>query len=195
MVCFVNISQGLWTLVWIPIDGRSTRIYLHQLCMDTGCGLKDLPRALDDRDGWKARESRKSMLSVWLDDDDDEEEEEEKRGGGGGGGGYRQILYYITINCFVHSVRIKWKPKLSKVYWQCKPYFLTALFLLSSDFQQKKRQVIIWIFSLNVIGWWKNIFIGLVWFRFVLWHINHRWLFNAKSIFINIKSSISNNSV
>ena len=33
---------------------------------------------------------------------------------------------------------------------------------------------------------------GLVW---VLWHINHCRLFNAKSIFIHINSSISNNSV
>ena len=27
-----------------------------------------------------------------------------------------------------------------------------------------------------------------------LWHINHCWLFNAKSVFIHINSSISNNS-
>ena len=32
-------------------------------------------------------------------------------------------------------------------------------------------------------------------FSFVLWHINHCRLFNAKSIFIHINSSISNNSV
>ena len=34
----------------------------------------------------------------------------------------------------------------------------------------------------NTVGW-------------VLWHINLYWLFNAKSIFIQIISSISNNSV
>ena len=33
------------------------------------------------------------------------------------------------------------------------------------------------------------------WFRLVSWHINHRRLFNAKSIFILINSSISNHSV
>ena len=37
--------------------------------------------------------------------------------------------------------------------------------------------------------------IGLVWFGLVLWHINNCSLFNAKSIFIHINSSISNNSV
>ena len=32
-------------------------------------------------------------------------------------------------------------------------------------------------------------------FGLVLWHVNHSWLFNAKSIFLYINSSISNNSV
>ena len=36
---------------------------------------------------------------------------------------------------------------------------------------------------------------GLVWFGLVLWHINRCWLFYAKSIFIQINSSISNHSV
>ena len=35
----------------------------------------------------------------------------------------------------------------------------------------------------------------LVCFGLVLWHINHCRLFNVKSIFIQINSSISNNSV
>ena len=35
----------------------------------------------------------------------------------------------------------------------------------------------------------------LVWFGLVLWHINHCRLFDAKSIFIHINSSVSNNSV
>ena len=39
-----------------------------------------------------------------------------------------------------------------------------------------------------------DIQISLVWFLFVLWHINHCKLFNAKSIFIHINCSISNNS-
>ena len=36
---------------------------------------------------------------------------------------------------------------------------------------------------------------GLVWLGLALCHINHCRLFNAKSIFIHINSSISNNSV
>ena len=31
--------------------GRPARIYLQQLCTDTGCSRKDLPGAMDDRDG------------------------------------------------------------------------------------------------------------------------------------------------
>ena len=42
--------------------------------------------------------------------------------------------------------------------------------------------------EINPIVWFG---FGLVWFGLVLWHINHCWLFNAKSIFIHINSSIS----
>ena len=41
----------------------------------------------------------------------------------------------------------------------------------------------------------QNLEKSLVWFGLVLWHINHCRLLNAKSIFIHINSSISNNSV
>ena len=52
-------------LLWTSIDGHA-RTYLHQLCADKGYSLENLPRAMDDRDGW--RESGKSMLAVGLDD-------------------------------------------------------------------------------------------------------------------------------
>ena len=45
-------------------------------------------------------------------------------------------------------------------------------------------------FSFCLVVW-----IYLVSFRLVLWHINNSRLFNAKSIFIHTNSSISNNSV
>ena len=32
--------------------GRPAGTYIQQLCADTGCSLKDLPGAMDDRDGW-----------------------------------------------------------------------------------------------------------------------------------------------
>ena len=39
------------------------------------------------------------------------------------------------------------------------------------------------------------IYIKYIWFDWVLWYTNHCRLFNAWSIFIHINSSISNNSV
>ena len=48
--------------------GRPARIYLHQLCADTGCRLEDPPGVINDRDEW--RESGKSVLSARLDDPD-----------------------------------------------------------------------------------------------------------------------------
>ena len=41
----------------------------------------------------------------------------------------------------------------------------------------------------------KEMGICFVWFGLVSWHVNHYRLRNAKSIFIQINSSISNNSV
>ena len=42
--------------------GRLARIYLQQLCTDTGCSQEDLPEAWDDRSGWRERE-RESRVS------------------------------------------------------------------------------------------------------------------------------------
>ena len=47
-------------LLWTPSHGRAkvgrpARTYIQQLCADTGCGLEDLPGAMDDRDGWRKR--------------------------------------------------------------------------------------------------------------------------------------------
>ena len=49
-------------LLWSPKHGCDSvgwpaRIYLYQLCEDTGCSLEDLPRLMDDRDGWWVRKS------------------------------------------------------------------------------------------------------------------------------------------
>ena len=35
---------------------RPTRIYLQQLCTNTGCCLEDLQEEMDDRDEWEERE-------------------------------------------------------------------------------------------------------------------------------------------
>ena len=36
--------------------------------MDTGCCLEDLPESMDDRDEWRERELRKSVLAAQHDD-------------------------------------------------------------------------------------------------------------------------------
>ena len=43
-------------LLWTPSHGRAkagqpARIYMQQLCADTGCSPEDLPEAMDDRVG------------------------------------------------------------------------------------------------------------------------------------------------
>ena len=35
--------------------GRPARTYIQQLCADTGCSLKDLLEATNDREGWQER--------------------------------------------------------------------------------------------------------------------------------------------
>ena len=57
-----SMNSYAWTCQCWP-----TSKSLHQLCMNTGGSLEDLPEAMD-----KERESGKSVLSMWLDDDDDD---------------------------------------------------------------------------------------------------------------------------
>ena len=47
--------------------GRRARVYIQQLCANTGCSHEDLPRAMDDRDGWREGSAR-SVLAVLHDD-------------------------------------------------------------------------------------------------------------------------------
>ena len=58
-----SVSSRIWTRVAVSISyddnnyttgGRLAKNY-QQLCADTGCSLEDLLRAIDDRDGWRAR--------------------------------------------------------------------------------------------------------------------------------------------
>ena len=44
-------------LLWAPTHGRAkaerpARTYIQQLCEDTGCSPDDLPKAMNDREGW-----------------------------------------------------------------------------------------------------------------------------------------------
>ena len=58
----------LWTLSheWAKA-GWPARTYIQQLCVDTECGLKDLPWAMDDRDEWRerVREIHASSTTWW----------------------------------------------------------------------------------------------------------------------------------
>ena len=47
--------------------GRPARTYIQQLCADTGCSLKDLPEAMDHREGWweRVREIRGGGTTRW----------------------------------------------------------------------------------------------------------------------------------
>ena len=44
--------------------GRPAKTYIHQLCMDTGCSLEDLLRAMDDRERGRERERGGGIDSV-----------------------------------------------------------------------------------------------------------------------------------
>ena len=62
-------------LLWTPTHGHANvgqpaKTYLYQLCVDPGCSFKELlgGGAMDGRDGWRQRESEKSVLSVQFDE-------------------------------------------------------------------------------------------------------------------------------
>ena len=52
----------------VPVLAVQQETYLQQLCADIGYCLEDLPRGMDDRDGWKMR-SRKFVPEACLDVD------------------------------------------------------------------------------------------------------------------------------
>ena len=59
-------------LLWTPSHGRAkvrrpARTYIPQLCTDSGYYFKDLPGAMDDRDGWRERvwEMRAGSVTWW----------------------------------------------------------------------------------------------------------------------------------
>ena len=59
-------------LLWTPTHGRAkagrpARTYIQQLCEDTGCCLKDLPRAMNDREEWRerVRDIRATSTTWW----------------------------------------------------------------------------------------------------------------------------------
>ena len=45
--------------------------WLVDYCFHTGCNPEDLPKAMNDRETWRERGSRISVLAARHDDDDD----------------------------------------------------------------------------------------------------------------------------
>ena len=59
-------------LLWTPTYGRAkvgrpARIYIQQLCEDTGCSPEDLPEGMNDREKWRerVRDIRASGTTWW----------------------------------------------------------------------------------------------------------------------------------
>ena len=58
-------------LLWIPTHGRTkagrpARMYIQQLCEDTGCCPEDLPRAMNDREEWRERvRDIRAASTIW----------------------------------------------------------------------------------------------------------------------------------
>ena len=59
-------------LLWTPTYSRTkagwpARIYIHQLCDETGCSLEDLPEAMNNREKWRerVRDIRASGTTWW----------------------------------------------------------------------------------------------------------------------------------
>ena len=62
------ISDLLWTLTYGRVKaGRPARIYIQQLCEDTGCSPQDMPEATNDREMWRerVRDIRASGTTWW----------------------------------------------------------------------------------------------------------------------------------
>ena len=58
-------------LLWIPTHGRTkagwpARMYIQQLCEDTGCCPEDLPRAMNYREEWRERvRDIRATSAIW----------------------------------------------------------------------------------------------------------------------------------
>ena len=70
--CWRSIDELIRdVLLWIPTHGRAkagrpARTYIQQLCEDTGCCPKDLPRAMNDREEWRERvRDIRATSAIW----------------------------------------------------------------------------------------------------------------------------------
>ena len=94
--------------------------------------------------------------------------------------------FRLKLEMFTYTTVHNYKMLFRKLVYK----ITTATIFFSTSFGQRlsNRHIIIYhIYNLGARGAWS------VWFHFVLWHINHCWLFNV--IFIRISRFISTNSV
>ena len=61
--CQISKDELISNLLWTPTRGHTSvhwpaKTCTHQLCMDIGCHLEDLPRAMTDKDRWWKRVKR-----------------------------------------------------------------------------------------------------------------------------------------
>ena len=114
-----------------------------------------------------------------------------------------QLWYYLTRRSENKGVHIFPKgicPKVNVI--KRLEFELTTIQLsiaLTLTPREKKTEIILVIKStlksdVRFVPNWYNSGLFVCLFVLVLWHINLSWLFNAKSIFIQINSSISNNA-
>ena len=110
------------------------------------------------------------------------------------------VILYIYIYIYMHvcaslwahlSVCIPWITT-SSIYRYNKFVIITGEFYTKFIINHFKQAILLnYISDLSIILS-SNIFRLVCLFGLVLWHINHCRLFNAKSMFIQINSSISN---
>ena len=85
--------------------------------------------------------------------------------------------------------------KIVECEWNSLKIACETIFITFNTAQLRLWRRCLNIYFITCYTWLLYIKLFLVWFVWVLWHINLCRLFNAKSIFIQIISSISNNSV
>ena len=68
-VLCIKMDLALNNLQWLIC--HKTQSKPNQFYADTGCRLEDLQGTMNDWDGWRERESKKSILAEQLDDVDD----------------------------------------------------------------------------------------------------------------------------
>ena len=166
-------------LQWTPSQGRAKAgrpawTYVQQLGADTGCSSEDLPKAMDDRDVWqeRVRNIRADSATWWR-------------------------SWYIYI--YIYIYRERERERVREII-----YIYIYIYIEREREREKERErervremiyiyIYIYIYNIYIIQTIYKIKLWgipipyhfcLVWYGWILWHINPCWLFYTKSIFI-----------